>query len=74
MHNSTFVGIGLMVALAPVPMKIINAGRKLFLERMKKTDVRVGVFTDGGFHFKFSSPVRRIDDLNFCLSLLNEMQ
>ncbi|KAE9407796.1 hypothetical protein BT96DRAFT_986429 [Gymnopus androsaceus JB14] len=43
---STFVGIGLMIALAPIPMKLINAGRKLFLERMKKTDVRVGVFTD----------------------------
>lgn len=43
-----------MIALAPIPMKLINAGRKLFLERMKKTDVRVGVFTDGGLTFHSS--------------------
>ncbi|KAJ4466287.1 P-loop containing nucleoside triphosphate hydrolase protein [Lentinula aciculospora] len=43
---STSVGIGLMVLLAPIPAKIINAGRKLFLERMRKTDVRVEVFGD----------------------------
>ncbi|KAE9384622.1 hypothetical protein BT96DRAFT_1007888 [Gymnopus androsaceus JB14] len=43
---SSFVGIGLMFALAPIPVKIINAGRKVFLERMRKTDWRVEVFGD----------------------------
>ncbi|KAE9389843.1 hypothetical protein BT96DRAFT_946568 [Gymnopus androsaceus JB14] len=43
---SSFVGIGLMFALTPIPVKIFNAGRKVFLERMRKTDWRVEVFGD----------------------------
>ncbi|KAF9078002.1 hypothetical protein BDP27DRAFT_1207896 [Rhodocollybia butyracea] len=42
---STFVGIGLMIALAPIPAKIVNAGRRLFFERMRRTDLRVQVRT-----------------------------
>lgn len=45
--SSAFVGIGLMFALAPIPVKIINAGRKVLAERMRKTDWRVEVFGDG---------------------------
>lgn len=45
--SSAFVGIGLMFVLAPIPVKIINAGRKVLAERMRKTDWRVEVFGDG---------------------------
>ncbi|KAJ3805170.1 hypothetical protein F5876DRAFT_70030 [Lentinula aff. lateritia] len=43
---STSVGINLMILLAPISAKIINAGRRLFVEQMRKTDVRVEVFGD----------------------------
>ncbi|KIK54607.1 hypothetical protein GYMLUDRAFT_48525 [Collybiopsis luxurians FD-317 M1] len=44
--GSTLVGIGSMILLAPIPAKVINVGRKLFRERMRKTDSRVEIFSD----------------------------
>ncbi|KAE9407351.1 P-loop containing nucleoside triphosphate hydrolase protein [Gymnopus androsaceus JB14] len=43
---SAFVGIGLTIALAPVPTYLASIVRKYQAERMKRTDARVHAFTD----------------------------
>ncbi|KAE9406408.1 P-loop containing nucleoside triphosphate hydrolase protein [Gymnopus androsaceus JB14] len=43
---SAFVGIGLTILMAPIPIYLSNIIRKYQAIRMKKTDARVHVFTD----------------------------
>ncbi|KIK53742.1 hypothetical protein GYMLUDRAFT_178425, partial [Collybiopsis luxurians FD-317 M1] len=43
---SAFVGIGITIIMAPIPIYISGIVRKYHAERMKKTDARVHILTD----------------------------